>query len=91
MVAVEWSVALKKTAQKDAIKIRQAGLNGKVEAMLDQLERDPFYLPPPFEKLVADLMGMFSRRITLKHRLVYEVNAERRRVTVYRMFSHYGD
>jgi len=91
VVAAVWAVALKKTAQKDALKIRQAGLKGKVEAMLDQLERDPFYLPPPYEKLVADLTGMFSRRITLKHRLVYEVDSESRQVTVYRMFSHYGD
>jgi toxin YoeB len=91
VVAAAWSVALKKTAQKDASKIRQAGLKSKVEAMLDQLERDPFYLPPPYEKLVADLTGMFSRRINLKHRLVYEVDSESRQVTVYRMFSHYGD
>ncbi len=91
MVAAAWSVSLKKTAQKDAVKIRQAGLEGKVDSMLDQLERDPFYLPPPFEKLVADLTGLFSRRITIKHRLVYEVDLARRQVTVYRMFSHYGD
>ena len=91
MVAAAWSVTLKKTAQKDAGKIRQAGLASKVDAILDQLERDPFYLPPRFEKLVADLTGLFSRRITIKHRIVYEVDAERRQVTVYRMFSHYGD
>ncbi len=91
MVTAAWAVALKKTAQKDAVKIRQAGLTGKVDAMLDQLERDPFYLPPPFEKLVADLTGLFSRRITIKHRLVYEVDSERRQVTIYRMFSHYGE
>ncbi len=91
MVAAVWVVAFNKKAQKDARKIHQAGLESKVEAMLDQLEHDPFYLPPPYEKLVAELNGMFSRRITLKHRLVYEVDSESRQVTVYRMFSHYGD
>lgn len=91
MVAGNWEVALKKTARRDAIKIRQEGLSGKVDAMLDQLERDPFYLPPPFEKLIGDLKGLFSRRITVKHRLVYEIVPDNRQVIVYRMFSHYGE
>jgi len=91
VVAEAWEVALKKTARKDAVKIRQAGLSGKVDAMLDQLERDPFYLPPPFEKLIGDLNGLFSRRITIKHRLVYEIIPNNRQVVVYRMFSHYGE
>jgi toxin YoeB len=91
MVAAAWEVSLKKTAQKDAVKIRQAGLSGKVDAMLDRLERDPFYLPPPFERLVGGLNGLFSRRISIKHRLVYEIISDNRQVVVYRMFSHYGD
>ena len=91
MVATAWQIGLKKRAKKDAEKIRQAGLSGKVDSMLDELERDPFYKPPPFEKLMADLDGLISRRITLQHRLVYGVDEETRQIVVYSMFRHYDD
>jgi toxin YoeB len=91
VVETDWQVSFRKTAEKDARKIRQAGLVNKVEEMLDRLSSDPYYRPPPFEKLVADLAGYYSRRISLKHRLVYEISNDRREVVVLRMFSHYGD
>lgn len=91
MVAAMWEVLLKKTAEKDSKKVRQAGLRPKVEEILDRLEQDPYCIPPPCKKLVGELSGLFSRRITKKHRLVYEVLPESREIIVYRMFSHYGE
>ncbi|MEI7927704.1 MAG: Txe/YoeB family addiction module toxin [Verrucomicrobiales bacterium] len=86
-----WEVSLKKTAVKDSEKVRQAGLRSKVDEILDILEKDPYGIPPRCEKLVGELSGLFSRRITNKHRLVYEVVPESREIIVYRMFSHYGE
>ena len=91
MVAALWQVSFKKTAEKDSKKVQQAGLKSKVDEILDKLEQDPYCIPPPCEKLVAELAGMFSRRITRKHRLVYEVVPQTREVIIYRMFSHYGE
>ena len=91
MVATPWQVSFKKSAEKDSRKVQQAGLRPKVEEMLDRLEQDPYETPPPCEKLIGELAGMFSRRITKKHRLVYEVMPETREVVVYRMFRHYDD
>lgn len=86
---VIWSVVFAKQALKDAEKLKASGLKEKAQALLEVLEMDPFQNPPPFEKLVGDLSGAYSRRINIQHRLVYEVFLEQRTVRVLRMWTHY--
>jgi Txe/YoeB family toxin of toxin-antitoxin system len=86
---VIWSVVFAKQALKDAKKLKASGLKEKAQALLEVLETDPFQNPPPFEKLVGDLSGAYSRRINIQHRLVYEVFSEQRTVRVLRMWTHY--
>lgn len=86
---MSWQLVYARQAQKDARKIAEAGLRPRVEEMLAMLARDPFSNPPPYEKLVGDLVGADSRRINIQHRLVYEVFKEERVVRVLRMWTHY--
>lgn len=86
---VTWNVAYSKFALKDAKKLSAAGLRDKAQALLDILEIDPFQNPPPYEKLVGDLRGAYSRRINIQHRLVYEVFRKEKTVRVLRMWAHY--
>lgn len=86
---MSWQLAFSKHAQKDAKKLGTAGLKSKAQDLLAILATDPFQKPPPYEKLVGDLAGAYSRRINIQHRLVYEVFAEERVVRVLRMWSHY--
>ncbi|MDQ6640842.1 MAG: Txe/YoeB family addiction module toxin [Pseudomonadota bacterium] len=83
------AVVFAKHAVNDARKISAAGLKDKVQGLLDLLRDDPFQNPPPFEKLVGDLEGAYSRRINIQHRLVYEVFKAERTVRVLRMWTHY--
>ena len=84
-----WQLAYSKQALKDAKKLKAAGLKQKAEALLAVLAKDPFQNPPPFEKLVGDLAGAYSRRINIHNRLVYEVFAKQKTVRVLRMWTHY--
>jgi Txe/YoeB family toxin of toxin-antitoxin system len=86
---VTWTLRFAKAAQKDAGKLKAAGLKPKAEALLDVLRADPFANAPPYEKLLGDLKGAYSRRINIKHRLVYQVDTENQEVRVLRMWSHY--
>ena len=86
---VTWNVAYSKFALKDAKKLSAAGLRDKAQALLDILEKDPFQNPPPYEKLVGDLRGAYSRRINIQHRLVYEVFRKEKTVRILRMWTHY--
>jgi Txe/YoeB family toxin of toxin-antitoxin system len=86
---VSWTVVFAKAAQKDAGKLAEAGLKPRAQALLDLLAVDPWQTPPPFEKLVGDLAGTWSRRINIQHRLVYEVFPDRQVVRVLRMWTHY--
>jgi Txe/YoeB family toxin of toxin-antitoxin system len=86
---VSWQVVFAKHALKDAKKLAASGLKSKALELLAILERDPFQNPPPYEKLVGDLAGAYSRRINIQHRLVYEVFTETRTVRVLRMWTHY--
>jgi Txe/YoeB family toxin of toxin-antitoxin system len=86
---VSWQVVFAKHALKDAKKLAAAGLKPKAQELLKVLADDPFQNPPPYEKLVGDLDGAYSRRITIQHRLVYEVFIEEHVVRVLRMWSHY--
>lgn len=84
-----WRTVFTPQAAKDARKLRRSGLKSKAEALLEILRADPFQSPPPFEKLVGDLAGAFSRRINIQHRLVYQVLRRERIVKVLRMWTHY--
>ena len=86
---MSWVVVFAKQAAKDASKLAAAGLKPKAQALLDVLCQDPFRNPPPFEKLVGDLEGAYSRRINIQHRLVYEVFKAESTVRVLRMWTHY--
>jgi Txe/YoeB family toxin of toxin-antitoxin system len=78
-----------KQALKDAKRLSASGLKPKAQRVLDVLASDPFQNPPPYEKLVGDLAGAYSRRINIQHRIVYEVFAKQRTVRVLRMWTHY--
>lgn len=84
-----WNLAYSKFALKDAKKLSAAGLREKAEKLLGILQSDPFQNPPPYEKLVGDLSGAYSRRINIQHRLVYEVFHKEKTVRVLRMWTHY--
>lgn len=86
---VNWQLVFTKQAQKDANKIAKAGLREKVEFLLGILSKNPFEDCPPYEKLVGDLSGAYSRRINIQHRLVYQVLRSQRVVKVIRMWTHY--
>jgi len=86
---VSWEVVYAKHAQKDAQKLAASGLKAKAQELLAIIKENPFQNPPPYEKLVGDLSGAYSRRINIQHRLVYEVLTEQRTVKVLRMWSHY--
>ena len=86
---MSWRLVYAKQAQRDAKKLNASGLRPKAEQLLSILSEDPYRNPPPFEKLVGDLAGAYSRRINIQHRLVYQVLDDRRVVKVLRMWSHY--
>lgn len=84
-----WQIVYTKHAQKDAKKLASSGLKSKARHLLAVLAVDPFQSPPPYEKLVGDLAGAYSRRINIQHRLVYQVLGHERVVKVLRMWTHY--
>ena len=86
---VKRRIVYTRQAQKDAREIAGAGLKQKAEKLLEILSEDPFQTPPPYEKLIGDLSGAYSRRINIQHRLVYQVLKEIRTVKVIRMWTHY--
>ncbi|WP_009543850.1 Txe/YoeB family addiction module toxin [Crocosphaera subtropica] len=81
-----WKIALTKRALKDAKKVNRAGLKSKVDQLLDILKVNPYQNPPPYEKLTGDLKDMYSRRINLQHRLVYEIDSENQQVKIVKSF-----
>lgn len=84
-----WQLVYTKLAQKDAKKLSAAGLKSKAQKLLNILAQNPYQTPPPYEKLVGDLAGAYSRRINIKHRLIYEVLEEKKAVKILRMWTHY--
>lgn len=84
-----WRVVFTRQAQKDARRLAASNLKPKAEYLLGILKRDPLQTPPPFEKLLGDLEGTFSRRINVQHRLVYQVLQRDRVVKVICMWTHY--
>ena len=85
---MSWRILFTRQAQKDARRLAKAGLKPNAQIVLDLLAEDPFRAPPPFEKLVGDLRGACSRRITIQHRLVYQVLEDQRAVKVLRIRAH---
>lgn len=86
---MSWQIILSRQAVKDAKKIAQAGLKPQAEKLLQLLTENPYTTPPPYEKLVGNLQGFYSRRISLQHRLVYRVKEIEKTVHVLRMWTHY--
>lgn len=86
---MSWSVVYTSQARKDARKIAASNLRKKVEPLLEVLKNNPFSENPPYEKLVGDLQGAYSRRINIQHRLVYQVIKQKKTVKVIRMWTHY--
>ena len=86
---MKWRLVYTKAAQKDARNLAAAGLKPKAQSLLDALAANPFQNPPPYEKLVGDLSGAYSRRINIQHRLVYQVVEDEHTVKILRMWSHY--
>ena len=84
-----WNLAYSKFALKDAKKLSAVGLKDKAQTLLNILEIDPLQNPPPYEKLVGDLKGAYSRRINIQHRLIYEILRKEKTVRILRMWTHY--
>lgn len=84
-----WRILYTRQAQKDSRKLARSGLRPRAEKLLALLARDPFEVPPPFEKLLGDLKGAYSRRINIQHRLVYQVLERERVVKILRLWTHY--
>jgi len=86
---VSWELLYTKQAQKDAKKLSASGLKKKAQALLEVIKEDPYQRPPPYEKLVGDLSGTYSRRINIQHRLVYQVYEEGHVIKIIRLWSHF--
>lgn len=86
---MSWRVVFTPQAQKDAKKLQASGLRPKAQRLLDLLRDNPYQTPPPYEKLVGDLAGAYSRRINIQHRLVYQVLDRQQVVKVLRLWTHY--
>jgi Txe/YoeB family toxin of toxin-antitoxin system len=86
---VIWAIVYTAHARKDAKKLSASGLRPKAEELLAILAKNPFQNPPPYEKLVGELSGAYSRRINIQHRLVYQVLTDSKTVKILRMWTHY--
>lgn len=86
---MNWQIVYAKQALKDAKKLSASGLKQKAQELLAILEKNPFQNPPPYEELAGDLVGAYSRRINIQHRIVYEIYVQEKVVRVLRMWTHY--
>ena len=84
-----WTLFYTKQVQKDARTLASSGLKAKAQQLLAILQSDPWQTPPPFEKLVGDLTGVYSRRINIEHRLVYQVLEAEKAIKILRLWTHY--
>ena len=84
-----WELVYTKQAQKDAKKLAASGLKNKAQLLLEIIKNDPYQNPPPYEKLVGDLSGAYSRRINIQHRLVYQIYEKEHIIKVIRLWTHY--
>lgn len=88
---VEYKILYSKLALKDAKNLSSANLDKKAKELIEFIKKDPFQNPPPYEKLVGNLNGSYSRRINILHRLVYQVREDEKKIRISRMWSHYGE
>ena len=86
---MRWKLIYTKQAKKDAKKLASSGLKKKAQSLLDVISNNPYQNPPPYEKLIGDLSGAYSRRINIQHRLVYQVLESEKKVKILAMYSHY--
>ena len=86
---MSWRIVFTRQAQKDAEKVSASNLKPKAEKIIKILRQNPFLTPPPYEKLVGDLTGAFSRRLNIQHKIVYQVIADEKTVKIVRMWTHY--
>ncbi len=86
---MKWTLHYTRQVQKDAKKLAAAGLKGKAQTLLELISQNPYQNPPPFEKLVGDLSGAYSRRINIQHRLIYQIYDEEQVIKVLRLWTHY--
>jgi toxin YoeB len=86
---VSWNIVYTNQAKRDAKKLSRSGLKPQAEKLLLLLKSNPYQNPPPYEKLVGDLSGAYSRRINIQHRLVYQILEDSKTLKVIRMWSHY--
>ncbi len=86
---MNWKLVYTKQAQKDSKKLASSGLKNKAKRLLDIIQKDPYQNPPPYEKLVGDLSGAYSRRINIQHRLVYQIYEKEQTIKVIRLWTHY--
>jgi toxin YoeB len=86
---VMWQLIYTAHARRDAKKLARSGLKTEAQRLLDILEKNPYQTPPPYEKLVGELSGAYSRRITIQHRLVYQIIPTKKIIKVIRMWTHY--
>lgn len=86
---VKWKILYTRQAQRDARRLAASGLKEKAERLIKILSEDPFKSPPPYEKLLGDLSGAYSRRINIQHRLVYQILEDIKTVKIIRMWTHY--
>ena len=87
---MSWEVVFTKQAQKDARNLASAGLKDKAQNLINIIKENPYQNPPPYEKLIGDLLGSYSRRINIQHRLVYQVYEKENTVKVIRLWTHYA-
>ncbi len=87
---MNWGLVYTKQAQKDAKKLVSSGLKNKAKLLLDIIQNNPYQNPPPYEKLVGDLSGAYSRRINIQHRLVYQVYEKEHTIKIIRLWTHYA-
>lgn len=86
---MSWKIIYTKQSQKDAKRLSSSGLKIKAKDLISQIEKNPFVNPPPYEKLLGDMAGAYSRRINIQHRLVYQVLEEEKIIKILRMWTHY--
>ena len=86
---MSWALRYTRQAQKDAKKLSASGLKKEAERLLEVIKQNPYQNPPPYEKLVGDLLGAYSRRINIQHRLVYQLYEEERIIKIIRLWTHY--
>ena len=86
---MSWQIVFTKQAQKDAKKLSGSELIAKTEKLIQILRDNPYQTPPPYEKLVGDVAGAYSRRINIQHRLVYQIIEDKKTVKIIRMWTHY--